>query len=472
MIPAEHSALWTAIQQFAFDDPVATITFSRKLANKQNWSAEYTQRVIEEYRRFIFLCCISPTGASPSKEVDEVWHLHLTYTHSYWIAFCRDTLGKEIHHHPSAGGDLENHKHQQWYQQTLALYQQVFDVPPPADIWPGAASASVHVPAAVKDNRKWIRLLIVVMILLAFVISYWLFDEVSPFGLTGPQFLWFYAVLALATVAGYGLSRKAATGWIAAVVENAIPANVNVYQLTHFLYGRHRAFQTALVDLLSRNLLTVNENDDLVVHPARYQAPATEHNPLLPGLLQLTEGDVVNYELISMHLYNEAAFTNTAIEQLNKVLYPKESLLVTRWMFVPAIVVGILRIMQGWSNDRPFGFLLMEIIAMIALGVLIEWPITKGNLLFKKGEAYLKQHSATAYTLAGDFAIKGGKVLLPVAGGAVLATLFAPYAAVLPAKAFTGSVFSFTPGGTGSTNAGNRSSGSSGGGAGCGGCGN
>ena len=51
MTLAENQSLWNKIQRFEFDDPKATITFSKKLADQQRWSASYTQRVIEEYRR-------------------------------------------------------------------------------------------------------------------------------------------------------------------------------------------------------------------------------------------------------------------------------------------------------------------------------------------------------------------------------------------------------------------------------------
>jgi hypothetical protein len=97
----EHSSLWRSIQQFPLDDANAAITFSGKLSAKQNWSPAFTERVVEEYRKFIFLCCISPNGASPSQAVDEAWHLHLTYTKSYWIDLCKNTLNKDIHHHPT-----------------------------------------------------------------------------------------------------------------------------------------------------------------------------------------------------------------------------------------------------------------------------------------------------------------------------------------------------------------------------------
>jgi hypothetical protein len=110
-----HRDLWIKIQNFPLDNIKAAVKFSDKLASKQGWSNPFTKRAIEEYRKFMLLCCISEKGASPSQVVDEVWHLHLTYTQSYWTDFCRDTVGKDIHHHPSAGGDAENHKHEEWY---------------------------------------------------------------------------------------------------------------------------------------------------------------------------------------------------------------------------------------------------------------------------------------------------------------------------------------------------------------------
>src|SRR3982750_3468300 len=119
MIATQHAALWEGIKNFQIDDPSASIKFSNKLASKNHWSGDYTQRVIEEYKKFIFLSCISPSGAAPSKAVDEAWHLHLTYTYSYWKIFCGQTLGREIHHYPSKGGHSEDERHIDWYQQTL-----------------------------------------------------------------------------------------------------------------------------------------------------------------------------------------------------------------------------------------------------------------------------------------------------------------------------------------------------------------
>src|SRR6187402_865668 len=126
MILQEHLPLWNKIQSFSIDDGTADVPFSVKLADLQSWSPTFTRDAIEEYKKFLLLCCISEKGASPSPTVDEVWHLHLTYSRSYWIDLCGDTLGKHLHHEPSSGGEEENERHRQWYKETLQLYRTVF----------------------------------------------------------------------------------------------------------------------------------------------------------------------------------------------------------------------------------------------------------------------------------------------------------------------------------------------------------
>ncbi|MUV03051.1 hypothetical protein GN157_04950 [Flavobacterium rakeshii] len=98
---APQKELWDKISNFRLDDPDASFTFSARLARENGWTKEYTNSVIEEYRKFIFLCCVSKSSATPSDPVNQVWHLHLTYTKSYWINFCKSTLQREIHHNPT-----------------------------------------------------------------------------------------------------------------------------------------------------------------------------------------------------------------------------------------------------------------------------------------------------------------------------------------------------------------------------------
>ena len=128
--------LYERIFAYEFDAPGSTFPFSARLARENGWSRGYTARVITEYRRFVFLAVIGRHPVSPSDDVDQAWHLHLLYTKSYWTEFCGAILKRPLHHAPTQGGSTERDKFMSWYRHTLERYRTVFDVPPPADIWP------------------------------------------------------------------------------------------------------------------------------------------------------------------------------------------------------------------------------------------------------------------------------------------------------------------------------------------------
>ncbi|MBC8111343.1 MAG: hypothetical protein H7Y04_09820 [Verrucomicrobia bacterium] len=135
MMTTDEKNLWQKIENFQFNDLQVRLSFADRLARENGWSEIYTAKVMEEYKKFMFLCCITETGVTPSDPVDQAWHLHLTFTKSYWIDFCRNTLGKEIHHNPTKGGRGEAEKFNTFYTDTHKLYQEKFGVEPPANIW-------------------------------------------------------------------------------------------------------------------------------------------------------------------------------------------------------------------------------------------------------------------------------------------------------------------------------------------------
>lgn len=136
--------LWTKLRGFAFDKPDAVLTFEAKLARLQGWSSIYTRRVIHEYRRFLLLAATSDQVVSPSEQVDQAWHLHLTFTRNYWQGLCEQLLGRPLHHEPSRGGADEQRKYRRLYQETLTLYEHVFGHPPPSDIWSNVETRFGH----------------------------------------------------------------------------------------------------------------------------------------------------------------------------------------------------------------------------------------------------------------------------------------------------------------------------------------
>ncbi len=127
-------ALWERLRDYRFDDPDAEVPFSQKLQRSEGWTRRATARIIDEYRRFLYLATISDAKVTPSRKVDRVWHLHLTYTEDYWHRLCT-ILGGELHHKPSTGAE-EDAKYLEQYRDTIALYEQEFGDTPERAIWP------------------------------------------------------------------------------------------------------------------------------------------------------------------------------------------------------------------------------------------------------------------------------------------------------------------------------------------------
>lgn len=128
-------ALWTRLNAYQLDAVDATLPFSKRLARENNWTLPYAQRVITEYKRFVFLALTSNHPVTPSDEIDQVWHLHLIYTEAYWEDFCKNVIRMPFHHHPTKGGAAEGDKFRKWYAKTKQTYAETFGEEPPSDIW-------------------------------------------------------------------------------------------------------------------------------------------------------------------------------------------------------------------------------------------------------------------------------------------------------------------------------------------------
>ena len=128
---------WTRLSRLDLDATDVAFPFSARLARDNGWPREFAAEAIEEYRKFCFLAVHAGHPVTPSDEVDQVWHLHLTYSRHYWDTLCRDTLGRPLHHGPTEGGAAEDDKFRDWYDNTLASYRRYFGEPP-KDLWPKA----------------------------------------------------------------------------------------------------------------------------------------------------------------------------------------------------------------------------------------------------------------------------------------------------------------------------------------------
>ena len=131
-----ENELWLRLAEYNFDDIDVDLPFSKRLARDNNWPQEFANKVIEEYKHFVYLIVISKRPLTPSDQVDQAWHLHMLYSREYWQNFCVKVLKIELHHGPTKGGVSEGEKFRDWYTESLNLYRKTFKYDPPADVWP------------------------------------------------------------------------------------------------------------------------------------------------------------------------------------------------------------------------------------------------------------------------------------------------------------------------------------------------
>lgn len=128
--------LWARLLAFNFDNTGDALTFTQRLARENGWTIGFARRVVEEYRRFLYLALRAGHSVTPSDEVDQAWHLHLVYSRSYWDELCDQVLQNRLHHGPTRGGQSEDDRFLDAYEATRASYRRCFGSEPPADIWP------------------------------------------------------------------------------------------------------------------------------------------------------------------------------------------------------------------------------------------------------------------------------------------------------------------------------------------------
>jgi hypothetical protein len=124
---------------FRVGDDNRKLSFVARLARENRWTVAHAERVYREYLKFMYLAATSAQSVTPSDQVDQVWHLHLCYSDSYWRELCGELMEKKIHHGPTKGGGAENRRYWDQYEATLVRYTEVFEQAPDPDIWPTAA---------------------------------------------------------------------------------------------------------------------------------------------------------------------------------------------------------------------------------------------------------------------------------------------------------------------------------------------
>ena len=485
---SDHAELYERMRAFSIDEGPVDFSFADRLARENGWSAAYAKRVIDEYKRFMFLAVVAGHAVTPSDQVDQAWHLHLTYTRSYWQRFCGQVLGAPVHHGPTKGGADEKHKFEDWYDRTLTSYRQWFGHKPPADIWPTASVrfADIHfrrvnvkrhwivpkpsLPAAWRGNSAAAASAIIGMGPVWLAIT-------EGLDIDGPTFLMLYGVLfVMALVAAICLRmilRQPDTG----------PSHIEL-ELGEiaFLAGGHQAdrrvVETAIVNLLNEGSLRLQKatTDASGRATSAGSSQLVASGPLPPHASQLERT-----------IHKAAAEPGKAVRDVASAALPAAKALRERLVeqgllesgprglaarFVPTVpllgllAIGITRIAIGVQHDRPVGFAILACIVTFLVIVAFWTSIRLSRFGVRTLKQYQLQHAGMkAAARSSTKPLAQGEVALATALFGVAALSGGPWAELHQAIAPPSS------GGTGCGGGCGTGGGSGCGGGGCGGCG-
>ena len=354
----EQQALWQRIRDFEIDAPDASLPFSSRLAQEWGWTPTYTARVVGEYRRFAFLSVAAGHGVTPSKAVDEAWHLHLLYTRNYWDGFCPQALGRPLHHNPSGGTAEDEAKYEGWYDDTLASYRRLFGEEPPGDVWPTAP-----MPA----RRSWFPLSLFAVFLTGCA------EPANPLDWHGPAFLALFATLyGAAVVAACGL-RRALSG-----PQDGPPAEewrLHPNDQAYLNGGPTLALATALAHLTAQSAVEVDRTSGRI----RVASPAQRaDHPLDRAILRATDSPTGSkYEGVASHARPVLAEMEGLLRRQGlwtRADHLAPAILLPFALASMPLLLGIAKILVGLGRERPVGFLILGCVLGFMVNLLFLSP--------------------------------------------------------------------------------------------------
>lgn len=145
--------LWLKLNLMNAQGLQAFAPLMQMMQQQMGTNSEMAGRVIEEYRKFLFLAMRAGHQVIPPGAVNDVWMMHLQNQQNYW-----ETLGQMITERPVAQGmDAKNFANMaDAWTATLQSYERIFGTKPPMDIWGAGPAGSASNPweQAMQNMRK------------------------------------------------------------------------------------------------------------------------------------------------------------------------------------------------------------------------------------------------------------------------------------------------------------------------------
>lgn len=473
---AEQKALWRKIETAPLINTDEDQLFHRKLAVQNGWSRDFAARCVSEYRKFVFLASASGHPVSPPDVVDQVWHLHLTYTQAYWKIFCPEVLGKPLHHTPSRGDAAEAQKFEDWYQRTLQSYRSFFE-DEPVDIWPApsekvAQDQALHVRVDVR--RHWIfpkpvwlpthfRLVPVGATLL-------MVAGCSKFGINGPgwnvdgpTFLCLYVALLCAAVMLCRFARGKITNSKGGV--ESVPENLSLYEAAFLAGGARRLLQAMVIRFHEAGIATLDDDGKKVIAKG---GPTQILDDAETEAAECLQSGEKTWEQLREALQPRLSEMRERLEGLGLLVRRVDAWkarAICGLLMGMVLAAGAHRLWHAFTSEKPFGILLFLVAAGLGLTIwLMQGPFRtrNGDGALENLQSAFNQNREKAFH--GPCALAGAPIALAVGLLGVSAVRGTPLEK-LESKLGPG-----TSGGCGG-GCGGSSCGGGGCGGGCGGCG-
>lgn len=479
---ATNSGLYQQLLEYSIDGPQAVaFPFAQRLAEENRWDRVYAERVLLEYKKFIYMAVSGNGIVTPSPAVDQAWHLHLAYTKSYWKEMCGELLGQPLHHHPTTGGSSEHQKHRQQYEATLQTYQKLFGTVPPADIWP-----PVDIRFSAKADGVWVipddvliiprrRLYAVgqvVVLAMLLLLPLGCAGDWNPFHLqTSQYFLFYLPAIVLSLIWAWYYRCVAGGGYD--VDESTLSWNKIAY-----LSGKERLTTAAIARLVETDRIQIDPlNTQQLITVIDKPKPTDAVEKAVYRSMPLQRNDQA--ALQALNKSTEAAMAEAVQEMRDEGLLnsPAQAWQVALISILPllccVLLLGLPRIITGLDRGKPVDFIIMFTIAAAVAVVIL---LVKRPVLTPRGRAVLQklkqrhQGASKAIPTANPASSNDGLAMsVALFGTAALAgTTWASLHSWYPKPVSSSSSGCGT---SGCTTSGCGGGGDGGGGGGCGGCG-
>lgn len=413
---AHQQALYEQLMRFEIDEPGVELTFARRLARENGWTISYAERVIREYKRFLYLAMQAGHVVTPSEQVDQAWHLHLTYTRSYWERLCREVLGRPLHHGPTKGGSEEQQKYRDLYQQTLASYRQCFDSEPPSDIWSDVDTRfgnDLH-HRAVNTKQYWIipkprwpRLArspapwSVAPLMGAVGLGLPLLAVSNPMNWTGPWFLALYVIVVVLAMALGVIARQVLRPPSVVLEAEELPL-LRYDEIAFLMGGPGRVVDAATASMVQAGALEIDQQRKTILGLSLGKTTKLKRGKTPPRDAPMIEHAI--FDAVEAPVANVLAIRKSAAQAVSEIEAGLiERGLVYRWpMFTLAQIVAALimstplllavpKIFIGMERDKPVSFLIMATLATVAIALFFLFRLQRRT---PTGNAALQQYQA------------------------------------------------------------------------------